>query len=146
MTFVIVLVALAVLLFIALSVWTRRERQNLGLDPGALVAADDARMAMPTLRSDRVGLIGRPDHILRCGNYLIPVEQKPNARRPQPSHVLQLAAECLLVQEVFGVRPPYGLLVLAGGVQQRVPFTPALECHLLDIMARMREWLATRSE
>jgi CRISPR-associated exonuclease Cas4 len=146
MTIAIALVALAALLFIALCVWAHRERLNLGLDAGIIVAADDTRVAMPTLRSDRLGLIGRPDHILRCGNYLIPVEQKPNARCPQPSHLLQLAAECLLVQEVFGVRPPYGLLVLAGGVQQRVPFTPALECHLLDIMARMREWLATGGE
>ena len=146
MTFVIALVALAVLLFIALGVWARRERQNLGLGPGVVVAADDAHVTMPTLRSDRIGLIGRPDHILRCGDYLIPVEQKPNARRAQPSHVLQLAAQCLLVHEVLGVRPPYGLLVLAGGVQQRVPFAPALEGHLLDVMARMREWLATGSE
>jgi hypothetical protein len=83
MTFVIALVAVAVLLFIALSVWTRRERQNLGLDRGAVVAADDAQVTMPTLYSDRLGLIGRPDHILRCGNYLIPVEQKPNAGRAQ---------------------------------------------------------------
>ncbi len=54
------------------------------------------------------------------------------------SHVMQLAAQCLLVTEVYGVRPPYGLLVLANGVQQRVPFTRALEKRVLETMARMR--------
>jgi hypothetical protein len=36
------------------------------------------------------------------------------------SHVMQLAAQCVLVTDVCGVRPPYGLLVLADGVHQRL--------------------------
>jgi CRISPR-associated exonuclease Cas4 len=56
----------------------------------------------------------------------------------QQSHVLQLAAQCLLVHEVYGVRPPYGLLVLKDGKQERVEFTPALERRLLDTMEQMR--------
>ena len=59
---------------------------------------------------------------------------------------MQVAAQCMLVQEVYGVRPPYGLLVLAGGVQERVHFTPALERRLLEAMAAMREMLATDRE
>jgi hypothetical protein len=109
MTFVIALVAVAVLLFIALmlSVCTRRERQNLGLDPGIIVAADHAQLAMPTLRSDRLGLIGRPDHSLRCGNYLIPVEQKPNAGRAHPSHApaLQLVLGKIPQSSTYGLQP-----------------------------------------
>jgi CRISPR-associated exonuclease Cas4 len=139
---VVAVLGLALLLFVLLSMWAGRERQTLGLEQGTIVAADDARLAMPTLRSDRLGLIGRPDHLLSFGHALIPVEQKPNARRAQRSHTLQLAAQCLLVQEVYGIRPPYGLLVLAKGVQERVPFTPALEARLLDTMGRMRDLLA----
>ena len=119
MTLVAVL-GLALLVFALLRMWTRHQRQVLGLERGSIVAADDARLGMPTLRSDRLGLIGRPDHLLWSGRALIPVEQKPNARHPQPSHILQVAAQCLLVQEVYGIRPPYGLLVLANGVQERV--------------------------
>ena len=69
--------------------------------------------------------------LVRVGRMLIPVEQKPTARRMQQSHVLQIAAQCLLVQEVYGVRPSHGLLVLAGGKEERVEFTPVLEGRLL---------------
>lgn len=63
----------------------------------------------------------------------------------QQSHVLQLAAQCLLVH-VYGVRPSYGLLVLANGTQERVEFTPALERHLLHAMPQMRALLRTDGE
>ena len=137
---------LAVLLYLVLGRWERHQRTRLGLDEGTVVAADDSRLGAPTLRSDRLGLVGRPDHLLRSGHALIPVEQKPRARRVQPSHVMQVAAQCLLVEEVYGVRPPYGVVVLAEGVQQRVPFTPTLERRLLETMAEMRTLLAADTE
>ena len=49
--------------------------------------------------------------------------------------------ECLLVQEVYRIRPPYGIVVLAGGSRHHVEFSPALEERLLDTMARMRTML-----
>jgi CRISPR-associated exonuclease Cas4 len=110
------------------------------------MAADDAQLGMPTLRSERFGLVGRPDHLLQVGRFVVPVEQKPRARTMQASHILQVAAQCLLVQEVYGVRPPYGLLVLAEGVERRVPFTAGLEQKLLDTMAQMRDLLAREAE
>src|ERR1700737_3222639 len=91
------------------------------------MSADDSTHGMPTLRSKRYGLVGRPDQLIRMGRMLIPVEQKPTALRMQQSHMLQVAAQCLLVYEVYGVRPSHGLLVLAGGKEERVEFTPALE-------------------
>ena len=106
-----------------------------------MIAADDSRIGAPTLRSDRLGLVGRPDHLVHVGDVIIPIEQKPRATRAQPSHVMQVAAQCALVQETYGVRPPYGLLVLADGVQERIPYTPALERRLLETMADMRALL-----
>jgi CRISPR-associated exonuclease Cas4 len=103
-------------------------------------------MGMPTLRSNRYGLVGRPDQLVRVGGVRIPVEHKPTARRMQQSHVLQLAAQCLLVHEIYGVRPPYGLLVLADGKQERVEFTPALERRLLDTMRQMSRLLVADAE
>jgi CRISPR-associated exonuclease Cas4 len=143
MTLLLSLLVFAVVLYVGLSVWGRRERRSLGLEDGSVIAADDARLQMPTLRSARHGLVGRPDHLLRSVGLLIPVEQKPNAHRAQPSHIMQVAAQCLLVEDVYGVRPPYGVLVLAGGVQERVPFTPSVERRLLGIIASMRQQIAT---
>jgi CRISPR-associated exonuclease Cas4 len=140
------LLAFLTALYLLLGSWSRREGQHLGIDAGAIIAADDAQLGMRTLCSQRFGLVGRPDQLLRVGRAVVPVEQKPHARAMQPSHVLQIAAQCLLVQEVYRVRPPYGLLVLAGGVQQQVPFTAQLETRLLDTMARMRQVLVTDQE
>jgi CRISPR-associated exonuclease Cas4 len=137
----VLLLILAVLLYACLRQWSRRERRSLGIGTAAIVSADDSALVAPNLRSARYGLVGRPDHLVRVGRTLIPVEQKPSAHRVQPSHVLQVAAQCLLVHEVYGVRPPYGLLVLAGGVRERIPFTPSLEGRLLETMAQMRQML-----
>jgi CRISPR-associated exonuclease Cas4 len=109
------------------------------------VAADDSDLGLPTLRSDRLGLVGRPDHLVRSGRYLIPIEHKPKARRVMQSHLIQLAAQCLLVQDVYGIRPPYGVLVLADG-WERMEFTPALERQVLTTMQEMREWLRVNAD
>ncbi len=142
MTALVLLLITTVMLYACLSWWSRRERAEVGLNDETIESTDDAGMSAPTLRSKRYGLVGRPDQLVRVGRTFIPVEQKPRARRLQPSHMVQVAAQCLLVQEVYGVRPPYGLLVLAGGSQQRVEFSPALERRLLDTMAQMRALLS----
>jgi CRISPR/Cas system-associated exonuclease Cas4 (RecB family) len=54
---------------------------------------------------------------------------------------MQLATQCILVEDVYGTRPPYGVLVLAGGAQVRVPFTPALEQRVLKVAGEMRDLL-----
>ena len=137
---------LALLLYLLFGHVERQRRSRLGLDGGLVVAADDSRLKVPTLRSSRLGLVGRPDHLLRSGDALIPVEQKPSARRLQPSHVMQIAAQCLLVEETYGVRPPFGIVVLAGGIRAKVSFSPDLERRLLQTMAQMRELVATQAE
>ncbi len=139
------LLVLAVLVYMVLAGVSRRERAALGIGDGEIVAADDARAGAPTLYSERLGLVGRPDHLVEWHGVLIPVEQKPRSHRLQPSHVLQVAAQCVLVAEVYGVRPPYGVVVLAGGVREQVAFTQALEQKLLMTMGQMRLQLAGAS-
>jgi CRISPR-associated exonuclease Cas4 len=146
MSLLILLLAVAIVTYLVLGRLQSGRRASLGLANAAVLAADDSAIRSPTLRSDRLGLIGRPDHLVRIDGHLIPVEQKPRARRVHDSHVMQLAAQCLLVSEVYGVRPPFGLLVLAGGVCAQVPFTPALERRLLETIADMRELLASNAE
>jgi CRISPR-associated exonuclease Cas4 len=141
MTALVALLIATLLLYVLLTRWERGRRAAVGLADEALESADDSSAPVPTLRSQRYGLVGRPDQLVRVGRLVIPVEHKPTARRLQPSHVLQVAAQCLLVQDVYGVRPPYGLVVLAGGTRQRVEFSPALEQRLLDTMAQMRAFL-----
>jgi CRISPR-associated exonuclease Cas4 len=141
-TILVLLLLVSTALYAVLGRWSRRDRALIGLRKETVQSTDDQEMRpMPMLRSDRYGLVGRPDQLVRVGRAFVPVEQKPNARRLQPSHLLQLAAQCLLVQEVYGVRPPYGVVVLAGGERQRVEFSPSLERKLLETVAEMRDYL-----
>ena len=141
-----VLLGLAVVLASAaclLARWRRRRRASLGIAAGAIVSADDSLVRSPTLRSERLGLVGRCDHLLRVDGVYVPVEQKPSARRLQQSHILQVGALCALVHDVYGVRPPYGVVVLAGGAQERITFSEELERGVLRTMAAMRRVLAS---
>lgn len=139
----LLLLALAVAAYVLLARWTGSRRAALGIPDGTIVSADDALIRAPTLRSERLGLVGRCDHLLRVDGAYVPVEQKPNSRRLQQSHILQVGALCLLVQDVYGVRPPYGVVVLADGTQERVTFTEELERGVVLTMAEMRRILAT---
>jgi CRISPR-associated exonuclease Cas4 len=51
--------------------------------------------------------------------------------------VLQLAAYCLLVEENFGVRPPYGILQYKDQAFA-IDYTGDLEADLLDVLDEMR--------
>jgi CRISPR-associated exonuclease Cas4 len=144
-TALILLLVASLLAYIVLSGWTRRERTAAGLRNETLEWTDDSPVLSPTLRSRKYGLVGRPDQLVRAGRVLVPIEQKPSAHRLQPSHVLQVAAQCLLVQEVYGVRPPHGVVVLANGIREHVEFTDTLEQHLLEVMAQMRSFLTTET-
>lgn len=136
------IVALFLLLLGIVLLWlARRLRARSGLPRGRVIAADVGpwqRLDRP-LFSHRHRLTGRPDYILADGADLIPVEVK-SARapaQPRPSHVLQLAAYCLLVAETSGRRPPYGILRYADRTFQ-IPYTQELEEELLAVLEDMR--------
>ncbi len=63
-------------------------------------------------KSEKYGLSGRPDYVIKLADNIIPVEEK-KGRTPQGplfSHILQVAAYCLLIEDTMGKAPPYGLL------------------------------------
>jgi len=135
------------LLGLALVVWwmARRSRAATGLPTGRLVYVDTThwRPVERPLFSRQHRLAGRPDYLVQRRGELVPVEVKSSTAPPDgphSSHMLQLAAYCLLVEETYQRRPPHGLIVYAGDVQAtyQVDFTPALEEKLLAIMDQMR--------
>lgn len=140
----LLLVTFALVAYVLLGRWSRRHRVLLGIADGEIVSADDSFTGSPSLHSERLGLAGRCDHLLQVGRAYVPVEQKPSAGRIYESHILQVGALCLLIEEVYGVRPPYGVVVLADGIQERVPFTKDLEQRVLRAMGAMRQILRTR--
>jgi CRISPR-associated exonuclease Cas4 len=119
-----------------------RQRRRSGLPPGRVIYADTGawqRVERP-LFSRRHRLTGKPDYLLQDGDEIIPVEIKSGAAPPQPypSHVLQLAAYCLLVAETYGARPSYGI-VRYRDQTFAVDFTAHLETWLLDTLDEIRQ-------
>lgn len=132
------LVAGALLLVASACVLARHfaERRD-----GRLIAVDRPG-ATSQLASERYGLVGRPDALRRLRDgRVVPIELKHRATPragPWPSHVLQVAAYCLLVEETTGRAPPYGLLRYGDGGEFRIPWDDARRASVVATLRRTR--------
>jgi CRISPR-associated exonuclease Cas4 len=120
----------------ALRALSRRRRDRRY---GALVAVDAGAPA--TLVSPRYRLTGRPDLLRRASDgRLVPIELKS---RPAPttgpprSHLVQVWAYCLLVEETQGVPPPHGILRYSDGSEFRVRWDAHARTELLRLRAEI---------
>jgi CRISPR-associated exonuclease Cas4 len=121
---------------------SRRLRRRAGL-PGGRVIYSDTRtwqQCPEPLYAASINLTGKPDYLVRKWNYVLPIEVKssPAPAEPYRSHVLQLAAYCLLVHESYGRRPPYGLIHYEDRTFS-IRYTQRLERELLNTIEWMRE-------
>jgi CRISPR-associated exonuclease Cas4 len=135
----------------------RRGARRAGLPPGSLIYGDTGapvgRVAPVALNQEgerqerplvsrRRGLTGRPDYLVRTREGVVPVEakstRKPASGVPYDSHLMQLAAYCLLVEDQLGERVPYGVVRYRDG-EVRVDYTPELREALLGLLGEMRE-------
>ncbi len=141
----VLLVLSAALLAIALwlALRARRGQQQSGLPQGRLVYADTGRwsaVAQPYF-SQRYRLAGKPDYLVDGNDGLVPVEVKhtvaPAGGQAYASHVMQLAAYCLLVEEAHGEAPPYGLIRYDDAIVQ-IDYTQTLRNKLLDMLDQVR--------
>lgn len=95
-------------------------------------------------KSDRYGLSGRPDYVIKLADNIIPVEEK-KGRTPQGplfSHILQVAAYCLLIEDTMGKAPPYGLLKYPER-EDEVEYNEDLKKVLVDKLGEMRDIMRT---
>lgn len=132
------------LLFIGLALYflSYYQRQKSGLPQGKIIYTDagEWRRNERPLYSDRFHLAGKPDYLVQHGKEIIPVEVKStrlHGRQPYESHQMQLAAYCLLVEDVIGVRPSHGILKYAD-VTLRIDYTKDVRHKLLATLIEMR--------
>lgn len=78
---------------------------------GDNIAYIGIRKEAPLLESIRYGIRGKPDYIIEKDGEYIPVEKKTGRTPKGPlfSHIVQLIAYCMLVEESFG-KVEYGIL------------------------------------
>jgi CRISPR-associated exonuclease Cas4 len=156
MTWLLLLLCLFVVAAAAARAAARREAGRAGLPSGTLLysdtgrpvgrlapaeaGAEGVRQERP-LVSTRLGVVGRPDYLIEAEGGVIPVEIKsaasPAGGRPYDSHVAQLAAYCLLVEDVLGETVPFGV-VRYRDREVRVEYTDELRGHALALVEEMR--------
>jgi CRISPR-associated exonuclease Cas4 len=152
------LLTLLILILVALAarVSARRASTRTGLPTGRVLYSDTGfpvgsigpigrnaqgvKQEKP-LRSQTYGLVGRPDYLVRTHDGIVPVEAKstrcPADGRPYASHVMQLAAYCLLVENVTGADVPHGIIKYADR-EVIVEYTPELRDSVIELVEEMR--------
>jgi CRISPR-associated exonuclease Cas4 len=77
---------------------------------------------------------------------LIPVEVKSSRGRQTPydSHIYQLAAYCLLIEQSYGLKPEYGILHYANR-DFAIDYTPELKQGVIDLVREIRSFGRRRS-
>lgn len=137
----LLLVLLLFVVGLALLLWSERSRRSTGLPAGRLISTDmgDWGPVEGPLYDRHLALTGKPDYLVESGEDLVPVEVKSTPAPPAPydSHVMQLAAYCLLVESHYGRRPPYGILHYADRTFA-IDYTEELEFELLGVLDQMR--------
>lgn len=124
---------------------SQRRKRELRIPDGAVVYQDheSQRVSPPTLVSERLGLRGKPDCLIRNADGIIPVELKNSARPPArggvyPNHLIQVLAYVVLVREHYGEQVPYGLVLYGNEEARKVYPTPENIAWLERIVTEMK--------
>ena len=90
-------------------------RRRAGFGAGKTISNDNV-----LIRSEQHRLSGIPDRIVKSGKYFIPEDRKPTAR-VFDSQIAKIIVYCILIEERYGIRPPYGVIYLTkSGKREKV--------------------------
>jgi CRISPR-associated exonuclease Cas4 len=116
---------------------------------GEIKYVDKLSAATPILITAKYGIRGRPDYIIEREGRYVPVEIKIGRipKGPYFSHILQIAAYCLLVEEQYRTVPPYGVIKYTEDSKTKeckIEYTPELKSLLLEKISAMRVAIRTQ--
>ncbi len=135
------LIPILLLFALAIWLWANGLRRQTGLPEGKVIYTDTGTWFAnnESLHAPAFRLTGKPDYLVQeADGMVVPVELKSGRAPAEPweSHVLQLAAYCLLVTEKYGRRPDYGILQYQDKAFA-IDYTDDLEEDLLNLLADM---------
>ncbi len=139
-----ILIIIGIILFIIIKIFSGIKEQEVitikkkyQIQDGKIHYNDLDKPSKP-LFSSKLRLVGKPDYIVKQDGFHIPVEiKKGNHKIPFKSHIMQLMAYCCLVEEKYGRKVPYGVLVYEN-YQTKISYTEKEKKELLDVMTIMR--------
>lgn len=122
----------------------RGQRLHRNVDqPGDLRDDGVRRVRALPLFSEELGLTGRADLVEFCGETPFPVEYKSGSRRPHAHEALQLCAQALCLEEMFGEGVPAGAIYFHGSRQRvAVDFDDDLRGRVPASVTAVRQMLA----
>ncbi|MEF8835896.1 MAG: CRISPR-associated protein Cas4 [Candidatus Thermoplasmatota archaeon] len=124
---------------------TEEKRVELELEEGEIKYVDKLEEKTKLLKAERYKLRGKPDLILEKKGRPVPVEIKTGRVPEGPffSHILQIAAYCLLIEEDIGEKPPYGL-IRYGDTEFDIEYDKDLKELLLEKLRDMRRHIENK--
>lgn len=119
-----------------------RAHENVDIPEGLQREGVLTERALP-LWSDRLGLVGKGDVVEFVDGIPYPVEYKVGSRWAKRSDEVQLCAQALCLEEMFGVPVPEGALFYKATRRRReIPFTPELRAETLLVISAVRQLMA----
>ncbi|MCK5562334.1 MAG: CRISPR-associated protein Cas4, partial [Thermoplasmata archaeon] len=111
-----------------------RLRMLHGIKKGKILYTDKIDDTSDILVSEKYNISGRPDSIISLDDKYIPLELKTGRvpKGPYFSHILQIAAYCLLVEETYNKTPPHGIIKYSKKHEFKIDYTPELKSLLLE--------------
>jgi len=144
----IYLIGLLIITGLLLLYISSRQRQSSGLPAGKIIYSDHKQWASveTALYDPTFNVTGKPDYIIESSDGPIPVEVKSGRVRnvPYDSHIYQLAAYCLLIDQVFNTRPTHGILHYSNK-DMAVDYTPELESKTIHLIREIHSLSRKRS-
>lgn len=120
-----------------------RLRKIHGIPEGSITYTE--RDSDEPLYSDKYMLVGKPDYIIKKEGAKIPVEVKTGRvpRGPLFSHIMQIGAYLLLVEEKYKEKPPYGIIEYEDHSQHKIEYTEELKELVISKVEEMRKIFKT---
>ncbi len=128
MGYLLALIALGLAFILA----GKASRRRHGFTDGRTLDLDRRTLYSPTY-----DIAARPDRIVKEDGFAVPEERK-GSPRVYPSHVAQLGAQLIVMEDVYGIRPPYGYVITGDRVRHKIPNTPELREMVLRYAAEIR--------
>lgn len=115
-------------------------QKKYGLPEGQIVYLDNLEDDTPVIYSEKYEISGRPDFVVLANGDYLPIEFKSGRvpRGPLFSHIIQVTAYCILVEERFGKAPPYGIIKY-GKTEFDIEYTNELKDLVLKKVSEIKE-------
>lgn len=119
-----------------------RAHENVDVPEGMVREGVRVERALP-LWSERLGLVGKGDVVEFVNGLPYPVEYKVGNRWAKLSDEIQLCAQAMCLEEMFGVPVLEGALFYKATQRRRtIEFTPELRSETLAVITAVRQLLS----